>query len=153
MRWARLAASTVSCRSDPRTLASWSGYFGISESTLRARCTAAGVAGIAARDFSRLLRVVVRSQNGAPGWDPAAHLEAGDPRTIRRLLIRGGLADWPDGAAVPSVDRFLDGQRFVHDRAVAAVREAMATATAALDGRGAGVDGLRQQGSGRPGST
>ena len=101
-RWAQLVVNTVCCPSDPRTLTSWSDYFGISEGTLRARCRAAGVAAIAARDFSRLLRVVVRSQRNDPRWDPAAYLEAGDPRTIRRLLVGGGLADWPDGAAAAS---------------------------------------------------
>lgn len=128
-RWAQLVVNTVCCPSDPRTLTSWSDYFGISEGTLRARCRAAGVAAIAARDFSRLLRVVVRSQRNDPRWDPAAYLEAGDPRTIRRLLVGGGLADWPDGAAAPSVDCFLDRQRFVDGRAVAAVRAAMAVDT------------------------
>lgn len=131
-RWARLVANTISCPSDPRTLATWGGHLGVSEGTLRARCASAGVAVMAARDFSRLLRVVVRSQCSCPRWDPTAHLESGDPRTIRRLLVGSGLADWPHGATAPSVDRFLDRQRFVHDRAVAAVREEMASTTEEL---------------------
>ena len=125
IRWGRLVADTVRCRDDPRTVGTWSAYFGISESTLRARCRAVGVAAIAARDFSRVLRVVVRSQGADGRWDPAAHLETADPRTIRRLLFTAGLADWPDGEAAPLVECFFCRQRFVHERAVAAVRIAM----------------------------
>ena len=125
IRWGRLVADTVRCRDDPRTVGSWSAHFGISESTLRARCRAVGVAAIAARDFSRVLRVVVRSQDGDRRWDPAAHLGAADPRTIRRLLVTAGLADLPDGVAAPPVECFFGRQRFVHERAVAAVRTAM----------------------------
>ena len=122
-RWAHLVVHNVSCPTDPRTLQVWSEHAGVSPGTLRSRCAASDVRVAAARDFSRLLRLVVRSQHGEPGWDPARHLEARDPRTIHRLLVAGGLADWPHGAPPPPIDRFLARQRLVHDRAVAAVRQ------------------------------
>ena len=124
-RWAQLVVHTVSCPTDPRTLALWSQHAGVSEGTLRTRCTASGVPVAAARDFSRLLRVIVRSHCSPLRWDPALHLEARDPRTIRRLLQAGGLADWPHGSSPPSMERFLHQQRLLHPAAVAAVREAI----------------------------
>ena len=124
-RWARLVVHNVSCPTDPRTLKVWSEHAGVSQGTLRSRCIASGVQPAAARDFSRLLRLVVRSQHREPGWDPARHLEARDPRTIHRLLIAGGLAEWRHGATPPPIDHFLAYQRLVHDRAVAAVRQAL----------------------------
>ena len=127
-RWARLVVHNVSCSTDPRTLALWSEHAGVSEGTLRARCAACGVGVAAARDFSRLLRVVMRSQHGDPGWDPARHLEARDPRTIHRLLVGAGLVNWPHGGPPPAIDQFLDHQHLVHNRAVvAAVRQAIAS--------------------------
>ena len=130
-RWARLVVRNVSCPTDPRTLTLWSRHAGVSESTLRARCTASRVGTVAARDFSRLLRVVVRSHRGTLGWDPAGHLEALDPRTIRRLLLRAGLADWPLGTSPPLIEQFLHRQQLVHDRAVAAVRSELRSSVAA----------------------
>lgn len=124
-RWARLVVHNVTCPTDPRTLALWSHHAGLSEGTLRARCVSTQVPAAAARDFSRLLRLIVRSQQDDRGWDPARHLEARDPRTIRRLLLRGGLLDWPHGAPPPPVDRFLRHQRLVPERAAAAVRHAL----------------------------
>ena len=128
-RWAGLVVHTLSCPTDPRTLAVWSRHAGVSQGTLRARCEASGVRVAAARDFSRLLRVIVRSRHGDPDWDPdwdpAGHLEARDPRTIHRLLVGGGLADWPHGGPPPPIEHFLHRQRLVHDRAAAAVRQAL----------------------------
>ena len=125
-RWAKLVVQTISCPTDPRTLALWSAHAGVSSGTLRSRCAASGVPTAAARDFSRLLRVVVRSQRCAAGWDPALHLESRDPRTIRRLLQGGGLAHWPDGGPPPPIAAFLNRQRLVHDRALTAVRNEIA---------------------------
>lgn len=127
-RWARLVVHNVSCPTDPRTLRVWSEHAGVSPGTLRSRCAASNVPVTAARDFSRLLRLVVRSQQGERRWDPQRHLEARDPRTIRRLLLAAGLADWAQGAPPPSIDHFLAHQRLVHDRAVAAVRETLRSA-------------------------
>lgn len=125
-RWAKLVVDNVSCPTDPRTLALWSKHAGVSEGTLRARCLASGVRVAAARDLSRLLRLIVRSHHAEPRWDPAHHLEARDPRTIHRLLLGGGLADWPHGAAPPPIDHLLRHQRLVHPRAADAVRQTLA---------------------------
>ena len=128
-RWAKLVVHTISCPTDPRTLALWSAHAGVSPGTLRSRCTASGVATAAARDFSRLLRIVVRSQHNPRSWEPALHLESRDPRTIRRLLDGAGLAHWPYGAAPPPIAEFLHRQRLVHARAATAVRQQIAATT------------------------
>lgn len=125
VRWAALVASMISAPNDLRTLALWARHVGASVSTIRARCLAADVAVLASRDLARLLRVVARTKSDGLAWDPAAHLEACDPRTLRRLLLRSGLADWSVGTAPPSVERFLDRQRFVPERAVAGLRTAI----------------------------
>ena len=125
-RWAPLVADMISAPNDPRTLGLWARHVGASTSTIRARCKAADVAVLASRDLGRLLRVVARSSPGERGWDPAAELESCDPRTLQRMLVRGGLAAWPLAAAPPSVDWFLERQGFVHDRAVTSLRRAVA---------------------------
>ena len=128
-RWACLVLRAASCPHDPRTLALWSQHVGVSESTLRTRCAASGVGVVATRDFGRLLRLVIRCQDHRSRWDPALYLEARDPRTIHRLLVRAGLATWPLGSRPPAVMHFLANQQLVHERAVAAVRNALTTVT------------------------
>ena len=126
-RWARLVVHGVSSPTDLRTLALWSAHAAVSESTLRARCAAARVSVAAARDFSRLLRVIVRSQHTHEGWDPARDLDARDARTIRRLLLAGGLADWPHGRPPPPIERFLAQQHLIPEHALTAVRQVLSS--------------------------
>ncbi len=125
-RWARLVAGMISAPSDLRTLALWARHVGASTSTVRARRKAADVAVLASRDLGRLLRVVARSSLKQQGWDPAAELASCDPRTLQRMLVRGGLAEWPVAAATPSVEWFLERQGFVHKRTLASLRRAIA---------------------------
>ena len=125
-RWAMLVAKVISAPQDPRTLVLWARHVGVSVATIRARCKVADVAVLPSRDLGRMLRVVARSNRGERCWDPAAQLETCDPRTLRRLLVRGGLANWPIRDTPPSVERFLQRQRFVPGRAVVSVRLVLA---------------------------
>lgn len=125
-RWALLVAGMISARDDLRTLALWARHVGASASTVRARFQAADVAVMASRDLGRLLRVVVRSVVEERAWDPAAELYSCDPRTLQRMLVRGGLAEWPVAAAPPTIGWFLERQRFVHNRALGSLRRAIA---------------------------
>ena len=130
-RWAQLVVHGAACPSDPRTLALWSAHVGISESTLRSRCAASGVHARDARDFTRLLRLVLLPQQGELAWDPARHLESRDPRTIHRLLLAGGLpaaAPPSHPSPRPTVETFLQHQKLLHPAAVAAVRHALTSA-------------------------
>ena len=126
-RWAQLVVHTLSCPRDPKTLALWSQHVGVSTGTLRTRCVAAGVRVAAARDLSRLLRLVLLAQTADLPWDPPRHLEARDPRTIHRLLMRGGVADWPSGRPPPTLQQLLTRQRLVQDPALTALRQALAS--------------------------
>ena len=123
-RWASLVIRTTSAPWDPATLALWGRHVGASVSTLYARCAAAGLGTRASRDLARLLRLVVRAGRSATGWDPAADLHTVDPRTIRALLAKGGLSDWPEGSAPPQFAVFLNRQQLIqHDAALAALTE------------------------------
>lgn len=125
-RWSLLVAGMISAPADLRTLALWARHVGASASTVRARCKAADVAALASRDLGRLLRVVARARIEERKWDPVAELDSCDPRTLQRILMRGGLAEWPVAAAPPTVGWFLERQGFVHNRAVASLRRAIA---------------------------
>lgn len=125
-RWALLVAGAVSAPKDPRTLGLWARHVGVGATTIRARCRVAGVAVLSSRDLGRLLRVVARSNLPNRGWDPAAELESCDPRTLRRLLVAAGLADWPTRAAPPSIEDLLTRQSFVPVWIVPNVRVAVA---------------------------
>ena len=125
-RWGSIVAGTIEMDHDPRTLADWGRHLGASRVTLLAWCAAAGQGAKASLDLARLLRIVVRSHEDVRGWDPAAWLSASDPRTVRALLARGGLADTPTGSPPPAVNAFLDGQHFVrHDRAIFCLKQAL----------------------------
>lgn len=123
-RWASIVSRTIEMEHDPRTLADWGRHLGASRVTLLAWCAAAGQGAKASLDLARLLRLVVRSREHGHGWDPAAWLSASDPRTVRALLARGGLADPPSGSPQPAAGAFLDRQRFVrHDRALVCLKQ------------------------------
>ena len=124
-RWAYLVAQAVSAPHELRTLPLWARHVGASVSTISARCSVVDVTAVGSRDLGRLLRVVVLSNSTGVSWEPAADLETRDPRTLRQLLARAGLVDWPLRADPPSVDRFLAGQRFVHIGAVPSLRRAI----------------------------
>lgn len=133
-RWASLVIRTTSAPWDPTTLALWGKHVGASVSTLYARCAAAGLGTRASRDLARLLRLVVRAQGNATGWDPTADLHAVDPRTIRALLAKGGLSDWPEGSAPPEFTVFLNRQQLIrHDAALATLTREWQRSRDALD--------------------
>ncbi len=111
-RWASLVVRATECELDPRTLLLWGRCVGASVGTLRSRCIAVGVRTKASLDFARLLRAVIRSR--ASGFDISIELDVYDPRTLYRLLLQGGLANYADQACAPSLGPFLQRQRLVH---------------------------------------
>ena len=126
VRWSGFVAAMIPAPNDLRTVALWARHVGASPGTIRTRCNAADVPVLASRDLGRLLRVVARSSLEERGWDPAAKLESRDPRTLQRMLVRGGLAEWPVAAAPPSIEWFLERQGFAHERALTGLRLAIA---------------------------
>ena len=80
----------ILCASDTdlRTLGAWARATGMSCTTLRELSYLARVSPRAARDLGRVLRVVLKSQNG---WHPELLLDIADRRTLARLTSKAGL--------------------------------------------------------------
>lgn len=123
-RWAAAVVAAVRSDRDPRTLAAWGMSVAASRGALRAWCHAARVSPRSSLDFARVLRVVCRTPRTAE--DPLCLLDFVDPRTMTRMLRRGGLASGDLRAMIRRPDRFLESQRFVSDPIlIAAAREVL----------------------------
>jgi hypothetical protein len=123
-RWAAAVVAAVRCDRDPRTLAAWAASVAASRGALRAWCHAAGVSPRSSLDFARFLRAICRSPRTVD--DPLALLDWIDPRTVTRMLSRGGVSSEDLRTTTGRPHRFLDAQRFVSDPIlVAAVGEAL----------------------------
>jgi DNA-binding response OmpR family regulator len=108
--WVAMVLKALEAERDIATADHWAHHAGISRSRLRDLCALVGIPGKDALDFTRVLRAVVLTRRHACRIELL--LEAGDPRTLERLLDRGGLAlDLPPGAV--SADLFLRGQKFI----------------------------------------
>jgi hypothetical protein len=115
VRWARAIVALTKARDDPRTLGVWAHQVGVSTSQLRSYCALAGLNTKRSLDFARLLRAFSRRRYS--GWSLENLLDYSDPRTIRRLLMRAGLADQyrsntPD---VLTPERFVTTQQLISD--------------------------------------
>jgi len=108
--WSLLVLFVVSAEADPATIAAWAALAATSPAALRQRCYAAGVPPRRSLMFARLLRAVWQAQGRQ--WFAAEWLKAGDPRTLRALLRRSGLAAAAE--ATPTVIDFLGAQSLVH---------------------------------------
>jgi hypothetical protein len=82
----------------------------VSVSSLAESCHLLGIPPRDGRDFTRLLRALIKSVQY--DCDLRALLDVSDRRTLATLLERGGVGP-PLGKPRPSVDRFLDRQQFV----------------------------------------
>jgi ActR/RegA family two-component response regulator len=108
-RWARYVLRAADADSDPRTLADWARAAGVSRTVLIDVCVRLEINPRHARDLARVLRLVRRASEP---WDPESALDVADRRTLRKLLVRAGLADFPQGVR-PSPQQYLASQRFV----------------------------------------
>lgn len=109
VRWAQCVLRASDAPADLRTLADWARAVGVSRSALIEACARLDINPRDARDLARVLRLVRRVSEP---WHPEAALAVADHRTLRRLLVRSGLADLPQGSR-PSPQLFLARQRFV----------------------------------------
>jgi CheY-like chemotaxis protein len=107
-RWARLVLGTIDADCDPKTLTIWARAVGASRSVISECCRLVHVAAHDARDFARVLRVICRS---GERWQPEAVLDLADPRTLRKLLARSGLAG--TAGRTPTMPQFLEQQRWI----------------------------------------
>jgi len=108
----RLASHIVSaCSSgrDLKTLRDWARFEGLSYTTLCETCRLAGVRPHDARDFTRVLRCVVRARVYRCSMELL--LDIGDHRTLEVLLRKAGLKKELD--CKPSIEQYLQLQQFV----------------------------------------
>lgn len=108
-RWAGFIIQATEASEDPRTLEEWAKAVSVSRSVLIESCARLGVSPRDARDLARVLRLVRRVDDP---WEPDLALAVADRRTLRVLLDRAGV-DVAASAARPTLEQFLDGQRFV----------------------------------------
>lgn len=116
----RLALAIVSATASPAdypTVPLWARACrpAVSGRGMNGWCAAAGVQPHDARDFSRLLRSVLLSEED--GWSPTEFLDIVNPRTATRLLERGRCLELR-GPGQCSVEDFCRIQRFVRNRHV-----------------------------------
>jgi hypothetical protein len=109
-RLALLMLAVVPLSADVKTLGDWAHAAYVSVGSLRGYCGAVGIQPKRALDFARLLRVVLRSNDG--DWEPARWLAVSDPRHLRRLLTRGGLLRLP-GTDPPTIQKYLEHQSLI----------------------------------------
>lgn len=90
-RWAKVVLRLSRSRRDPRTLGDWAAMVNISASTIRTWCYLAGVTPRHSLAIARVLRAVALAQEF--GCSPQDLLDIRDPRTLKRLLSKAGLAE------------------------------------------------------------
>jgi CheY-like chemotaxis protein len=109
---------------DLKTLQEWASFVAVGYSTLTEACRLAKVLPQNARDFMRVLRMLIHTNGRADGFE--TYLKFSDSRTLRRLLVRSGIADAGSTCAF-SFGQFLRAQRFVspHHPLIAALEALM----------------------------
>ncbi len=111
-RWAWFVLHVASGAHDVKTMEAWARSVGVSRSMMCECCRLVHITPRTARDFARMLRVVI-SASGP--WQPETALDCADGRTLAKLLAGAGLADWPH-ARNPTPHEFLTRQRWIpHD--------------------------------------
>lgn len=112
-RWAAHVLKACHADGDLRTLGAWASFAGLSYSSLCECCRLAGVQPLVARDFTRVLRAVFRTQ--LTGCAIEELLDISDRRTLRLLLSRAGLSARDVHQRI-SIEQFFASQRFVASR-------------------------------------
>lgn len=110
-RWANYVLGACKSAKDPRTLGIWAREVAVSYSTLCESCRLIGVRPRQARDFTRVLRLVV-----TPSFKPAllaSFLDISDRRTLDSILRNAGLSQDGCVSRQVSVVAFLNSQRFI----------------------------------------
>ena len=87
-----MVVQVVMAEVDVPTMVDWARFTRMKDRTLRARCEAAGASPRESLNLGRLLRAI---RLGDPEeWRPEGALACSDGRTLRRLLVRGGVVAW-----------------------------------------------------------
>lgn len=121
-RWAAVIVALLSAPRDIKTNAAWARLVGVSATTLRDWCRLANTSPARSLALARLVRAVYLSRDQA--WQPSQRLDTSDPRTLARLLQRGGL---PSSDGPVTLLDLLTRQSLVEDfEALLALRNALA---------------------------
>lgn len=110
-RWVSYVLGACKVESDPRTLSIWAHAVAVSYTTLCETCRLIDVQPRHARDFARVLRVILR---------PSFHisqlpslLDISDRRTLQLILHNAGFNLHTAASSPISVVAFFDHQRFI----------------------------------------
>lgn len=110
-RWASYVLGACKSERDPRTLGIWARQVAVSYTTLCESCRLIEVAPRYARDFARVLRLIVM-----PSFDPrelASFLDISDRRTLDSILQKAGFGHHATFLRDVSVLSFFDNQQFI----------------------------------------
>jgi FixJ family two-component response regulator len=109
-RWVSYVLKACTSEGDLKTLGDWARYVGVSCTTLSEGCRLVGIRPQDARNFMRVLRVILLApRHGCP---PDILLDISDRRTLKSLLRRAGL-DTSGSASVSSASDFIRKQQYV----------------------------------------
>jgi hypothetical protein len=110
-RWASYILAVCKSEKDPRTLAIWAREVAVSYTTLCESCRLVDVQPRNARDFARILRIVIM-----PSFNPrqlVTFLDVSDRRTLDSILEKAGFGQQIPPPQHLSVSSFLDFQQFI----------------------------------------
>ena len=126
-RWASYVLGACKAERDPRTLGIWAHAVGVSYTTLCESCRLIGVRPRHARDFTRVLRVVV--QPPLHSCQLASLLDISDQRTLQSILQNAGFQGDATISLQISVLSFLDRQQFIthHNAGLTIIRDVFAS--------------------------
>lgn len=112
-RWAESVIKGCNAGAGIKTLSDWGRETGASDTTLSETCRLVGIRPTDARDLTRALFAITRSEEFQ--CDPTALLDIADSRTLRAFVDRAG-PHFRGRPHATSVHSFLDSQRFVDRR-------------------------------------
>jgi hypothetical protein len=110
LKWGHAVCEVLTSEGDVRTVRAWAALVNMSVSSLRELCSVVGVQAKNALDFSRVLRVVMKSPTR---WRPEFYLDVSDRRTLRRLTHRSGLERPLHCSHEGLLSVFFANQRFI----------------------------------------
>jgi len=109
-RWALHVLKGCRSSADLKTLQQWALSAGVSYTSLRESCRLVGIRPHDARDFTRVLRAVIKSHRQQCA--PELLLDVSDSRTLATLFERAGITARPRPAGI-TIEEFFAGQQFV----------------------------------------
>lgn len=126
-KWANYVLKACRSENDLRTLGMWAREVAVSYTTLCESCRLIGIQPRHARDFTRILRVILRAS-----CDPhqvADFLDISDRRTLYGILESAGFSQHQMVSGRISMLSFLNNQRFIpgDNTGVRVIREVLVT--------------------------